>query len=449
MYILLLISLLVILFITFILFNKEVFCPPVILITIFFACALFGITRYSDWQLENYSIKTIGLIILGLSSFVLFSFLAYKSSTGNNNLHYAKMVFERDRIDLGMNIVVIMLGIGIIADVMFIIYIRNLVASYGMGGGGFTSFVLSYYQLKTWHSDVTGVTGVTKMFSIVANINAVIAVYILLHNNILKKNKKKDIFLIGVVGLWILHCLLDSSRGEIMLLLAEAAYIIYFMWSIYYGWNDAINKKIIKWGIKAFVILIVVFVILTFALGRRESIREFEVLKYLSVYMSGGVRNFDLFVKKNVTLNDIFGKETFYSINRFLNNRFGIGEYYNNALEYTEISGVSNGNIYTALRRFYADFGTGGLIVLPGVLGYFYTRLFRKIKYESQHGIISFRMLLFSFLCSELFFFPIEERFFTSDFSVIGIARIIILYILYRFMIKKDIKIKFGDKVLF
>lgn len=440
MYVLLLILLLALLMISYIIFNREVLCPPVILVAIFFICAVFGLFRYSDWALGEFSGQSVGLIITGLSSFIFFSFITYKTTFRRKSCHiYGKI--DNQRIEVGTLMIFVMLLIGLLADYLFLRFMKTVTASFGVGEDGFTSLVLSYYQIKSYHPDSAALTGIVRVFSILANLNAVIALYVFLYNIIMKKFKMRDLTLMAIVMLWIIHSLFNSSRGEMMLLLAEAAYLLYFFWNIYYGWRDSVNAKIVLWGIRAFVIMITVFLILTVALGRRDSWGNLDVTKYLSVYVSGGIRNFDMFVN-NYIHSDIFGKETFYSINRFLYNRFGIGEFYTNVLEFVDVNGVRNGNTYTALRRFYADFGIAGVIILPGSLGLFFTSLFKSIKKECKTGVISFRLILYSYLCSELFFFPIEERFFTNDFSVSGIVKLIILYFLFKFIVEKSIVIK-------
>ena len=99
-----------------------------------------------------------------------------------------------------------------------------------------------------------------------------------------------------------------------------------------------------------------------------------------------------------------FGLETFTSLFRTLNNRLNLGyDVARPELEFRYINGLKISNVYTAFRRYYSDFSTMGIIVIPLMLGYFFSALYEKIKIKSKAGIIDFRLILFLYFCKSLF----------------------------------------------
>ena len=253
--------------------------------------------------------------------------------------------------------------------------------------------------------------------------------------------KKKDILAIGVVGLWLLHSILNSSRGDIIVILSGTVYFVYFFWNMYSGWKKNVNSKIILWGARVFAIFMIAFVSLAVVTGRKESIKDINPVNYISTYMSGGIRNLDIYLSEPIH-SDFLGKETFYAIIRFFNSRLGKHESYGIGLEFARIHGKLNGNLYTAFRRYYSDFGFLGVIILPIGLGAFFTTLYYKTRKKALSGRISFSILLLGYLASAVFYMPIEDRFFITDFAPSGFLKILMLYLLYYYYASENKRIR-------
>ena len=440
MYIVLVLLLGVMIFVFYYAFNREILCPPVIVSIMFFICSFFGLFRYSDWEISTYSFISVLLLLLGILSFGIIGLFSYHIKVSDK--YYCEDISEyyrRDRIDGGNIYFFVAILLGIVADYLFFKYIRETISSFGMNPNGISKFLLNYYQLKVWHSEVAPI-GLTKYLGFLLNVNAVISLFVFLHNFCFKVIDRRDYLHLFIVLLWVIHAILDSSRGTLLLLMAQMVYCIYFFWNMYHGWGQNVNQKIIHWGIRAFIIMIAAFLVLAIVMGRRESFADLDPSKYISKYISSGVRNFDIYVQ-DPKFSDEWGKETFFSIKRFLYNYFNVGQLYSNNLEYVHIKGKLGTNVYTAFRRFYSDFGIVGIIILPGILGFFYTFAFKIVKLQCLRGEISFLFILFSYLSSELFFMPIEERFFTNDFSVNGILKIALLFIIYYLVIQRRYRI--------
>ena len=119
-----------------------------------------------------------------------------------------------------------------------------------------------------------------------------------------------------IILFWPIQSIIKSGRGDILVLLAESIYLMYFFWNMYYGWNDTVNNKIIKWGSRIFGVFLISFIILAIVLGKRNSFAELNVKEYLTKYISVGIRNFDLFLK-NPVRSDFLDKKRFLDFIEF------------------------------------------------------------------------------------------------------------------------------------
>ena len=444
MYIAYLAILLFLLIIVYYMFNREIMSPAVLLVFMFFFCSLIGILRWNDWELSQYGFDAVLCILVGVMSFIVASVL------GSGRLvHKLTMAQKKpathENLWLGTLYIALAVLFGLAADLLFYVHIRQVVTSHGYPSGRVSQLLLSYYQIKRYHNEWINLGIAVKYMGFLANANAVISIYALVHNVSFRVFKKKDLLHFIVIGLYVGHALLNSSRGEMLLLMAEMAFLFYFFMNIRTGWSKKVNQKIASIGIWGLTLIFAAFLVLAVVMGRRESLASIDVLDYLTIYAGAGIRGLDLYMKDPV-INRAWGTETFYSIAAFLNNRLGLGQVISNSLEYRNILGVNVGNIYTAFRRFYADFGYLGVIVLPGLLGFFYSKAFYRIKKMADGPSAQLCILLFSYLSTELFFMPIEERFYLMDFSVNGLVRIIMIVAIFKLFIEDSLAVKRNGK---
>lgn len=447
MYFVMIIGLIVLLYICYVVFNRELLYPPVGSVAVFLLCALIGLSRYDDWNISEYSGFAVLLILTGLLCFTFSSFLVYKMFPMNTER--SVLPVQRERIEINEALLFLIVITLTAFDYMYYNYIvetsesvRFFGASIGviinfvrhMGGNDLEKLPLPLYL---------------KLLQILIGVFSTFSIFIFAHNAIFQKVKLKDFLLICIVLLDFIYHLLDGDRGHLLLYIAQFVCLYYFFCNMKTGWKININKKIIKISIRIVLVFFPLFFILAFVVGRYGEVDNVNILErvnvfdYLSIYTSSGIRNFDLFVKQPlVDRTTIFGKETFFSFNRFLYNNFGIGSYYLVPLEFRSINGHNIGNIYTAFRRYYADFDIIGLILITTFLGTFFSWMYNKAKYYAKKGEITFYLLLYSYLVNAVFYFPIEDWFFVVNFSVNRFILYTSLYVLFYCLVKKDLKIK-------
>ena len=96
-------------------------------------------------------------------------------------------------------------------------------------------------------------------------------------------------------------------------------------------------------------------------------------------------------------------------------------------------------NVYTAIRRYYEDFGIFGLNLITFLLGNFYGIFFHYSSYKINN---LFSLVLYSSLCHPIFMFSIDDVFFTGLFPIAIVYDFIALGIIYYFLVYKNIKKK-------
>ncbi len=442
MYLVMIVLLIILFFLCFVIFRGEILYPPIIVISMFLLCSIVGLFRYDDWNIDEYSGFSVLLFIIGLLSFSIISYLVYILHPENIKSNIQPVL--KNRIEISTSILLIIILIYIIYDYMFYMHIKHCTSNAGLTDGSLSQIINRYYNLKSYEYSKISISFTMKLLNIFTSSFSIFSLFVIIHNFIFNHFKSKDLLLLFIVLLGIIYSMLNSSRGDILVLLAETVYLLYFFWNMRSGWKKNVNGKIIKWGICVFVIFIGFFLFLTVILGRRGSIKDIDIVDYLTIYISSSIRNFDLFLKNFTSTNSIFGRETFFPLNRLFYNLFGIGEYYSIALDYNAINGRNIGNIYTAFRRYFADFGMLGIIILPAFLGGFFSVLYSKAKHNARKGIIGFSMLIFCYLSTALFYLPIEERFFIYDLSLTKIAQYILLFILFKLVVQKKIKFSYN-----
>ena len=77
MYWIFIIALCLIFIITYVLFRKDLFVPPVMMTLVFLCCSIVVTTRYYDWKLAEYAPGSVLLLLLGISTYILGGIIAY------------------------------------------------------------------------------------------------------------------------------------------------------------------------------------------------------------------------------------------------------------------------------------------------------------------------------------------------------------------------------------
>ena len=99
-------------------------------------------------------------------------------------------------------------------------------------------------------------------------------------------------------------------------------------------------------------------------------------------------------------------------------------------MEFRQSNGVAIGNVYGAIRRYYNDFGIGGVIVLQMIASTFFNTFYYCLK-KASNNHSKFIYLFYAYLFYHVYELPIDDTFFKNFISFNMITTFIVLYIVY------------------
>lgn len=422
-------------------FDRDIISPSVIVCIMFIICITFATYNIDNWGID-YQFKTYMILFLGLLSFIITGII----------INYACKISLRKKINKNYNnelklynldkkIMFIFLVIDIGTTFFYFkeVYRISLLAGNDLGYLGMMSYYRGYVA---YNSLAEGIPTLLTEFVKLCTALGFVSIYIFIYNSIIKRDFKRDGYLIIFILLTMIQTVLGGGRGTILWLFSTAFVASYITVMRKRNWKGYINSKYIKDGILILIVLLFGFYFL------KNLIRIFNttdsIVDYISAYAGGSIQLFDLYIKDPILPSKLVGQESFVGIYNTLDKLgfMDIASFYpnNSNLEFRLSNGISIGNVYGAFRRYYHDFGIVGVCSLQMICSAFYHIYYNKIRTFNKSHKADFYILLYSYLTYHLFMMPIDDIFFKSFISVNCITTVILLYFVYYIM--SNVKIK-------
>lgn len=410
--------------------KKDIF-HPACLISLSFCFSVFcAILNIENWKI-NLSLLTIEIVVIGLLSFVFPSVFISIKKKKYNELDK----FKEIRISKGFTIVFLLIQFVFLT--LYIVWMKNYM-------GGFSKlFDLS--SMTKFRFERSFDQTVDYPFYISQGIKfskalVYILTYVSINNIVLKSTKnekvKVNFSVLFSVLMYVIQTFVTGGRSELILFLIYSIALYFYLYNFYNGKNGTrFGKNLIK------ILLIVIIVLYLFSITRtlvgRTSNDGF--ISYISRYFGGSIQLLDQYLKKPIGKSSIFGKETFYGINKFLGQLGVINKSYTMHLEFRTSNGVELGNVYTAFRRMYQDFGIVGIIILNFIHGIIMSFYYRKV-YSSDNVKLGIDVIFYFMLLHTVILMPFSDFFYSTVLSInylnIIFYMIIIMYILKKYDFK-------------
>jgi len=430
MYYFILLIILIILTIVAIYCNKGDFLEPdALLLAMFSFATSVGLYLYNYWDLGNYGSQTVLIILLGLISFSIGSYIArhFRISFGSNRsdtFHSEIPLFSRINVSPTVHSFVTLISVLIL--VIFIQYFRRVASS-----SSIASMISLYKDIRT--SDDANMPSYLNVLIKVSAGFAHIALFILLNNIVSKNRHISDLFFLVPVLSYSMICLLSANRGDILMLAIGGFVTGYILYCRKYGWSRKQSATVIRKGAKYGIILLVLFWAFLLYIGRDIHAGDRNIFKYLCSYISGSLASFDLYLKQGGVPTTKWGQETFVALNNNLYSIFKIGEPSQRYLEFRSTIAYSTTNIYSSFRRFHHDFGYGGVIWLSLLQGMITSAMYKKVKYNHKRATdVDFSLCFYGFFAYTIVYTLIDELFYSSNVSISGFVKVVILFVCYK-----------------
>lgn len=426
----------IILWIITLYFSKDIFCPSSILCVSYIVAllsAIYNIERWSiDLHLNTFLIILFGLIIFIITSFIYKSKVVKSVKKDGSNLKY----IEIKRINV--------LIAAIVSFVISFIYLYFFFKTIDSFSASTFSGKMEIYRNKINYEGMVYIPTLINFFSKFCRALATIYMYILI-NNILynslnkeKKNKKNYIlYVLGIIS-YIPLSICSGARFDLIVFFITGVMIWFFLY-VKVANQQLKTRKIFK------ILIIFVFIAGIFSSSRnlvgRTNTSNF--LDYFTQYFGGSIHIFDVYMQENHQNTGIFGQELFSGIRKLLdqlnvidnrNVSKDIGKFI-----YTE-QGEAIGNVYTAYRNMYHDFGYVGIVFFQIILAIFFNSFYYKILNKSnkitKNNNIDLGIIIYSTISYCLFFHSYSEYFFCTVLSFNYIMLFIMIYFTREWLIK-------------
>lgn len=414
---------------TYVIF-KDLFHPAMIICESYILSSLCACYNANSWGADLLP-TTITLLVIGVVSFILGALaITFLPTT-----RIKAAIFPREDIKVRADSIYIdnIVSYLLILSQGFILVLYTIFWLKAIGGfPGFASLpsaMTQYRYALSYEQNVENpIPMIVSQLTKISKAVAYIYMYVHLHNHFINKinskNKNFDIKFWLAAVLYLTLTLMTGARFEMLVFLI--AYMV--MWRIlgvYYGQNGTSIKTI--FAIVGFVIFgVFVFSISRTWVGRTDSS---DILSYFTKVFGGSIKLFDAYLKKPTMKSNIFGKETFYAINKFLYQIGFLDITYNRHLEFRTVNGITLGNVYTSVRSMYHDFGVLGVILLQFLLGSIMTFFYRAVQ-KDINGKINVKLIFYCIIVHVVYFSAYLELFYNTVLSVNYILFLICLLVI-------------------
>lgn len=416
----------------FFIFDSDLTSPPLLFCLAYTFSIFCAFINYTYWGMYNYSFMAFSVFTIGAVEFIVIAFIVKSTIKKQKYVIYKNYNIPQKRMYINLNIP-FTVCLFVFNIIILFLWIKNVRA---IAGGGSFSQMMEIYRLKTQYSLDTDLKmpGYLTQFSKVIIASGYIYTFAIIENLINKTIKKKDVILSSlIITSYIVMSLFDSNRLNLLQLLGAA--VIYYL-----VLNDKINYKklssIILRLILLFAFLLFIFYEIRLLVGRSDS-ENATLVEYITKYAGGSIKLFDLYITDPVKrISPVWGFQSFGSLIKTLRGFIpSIPDAISNQ-EFRSFNGVSLGNVYSAYRGWYEDFGLKGVIILQAIYSLFYSIFYYKLK-KNGFSVHKFATIIYGYMATSIFLHPISDFLFSMFLSVGFCIYLVVFYILYRLVIKR------------
>lgn len=436
----LILSISVLLLVSYILSRNDYMAPTFLMTAMFW---LSGICVWINCKIWNADIMpfTVFIIINGIIFFYIgyyiidYMFVRKFNKVKENKLHYISVSNWKVIIYIIFSIIILILNVKAII---------NAVGNYGTW-----SEIMERYRYATVYQEITNkqiyIPSFLSTGKMVINATGYIFVYVFI-NNFLITRKWEKIKLCA-----ILTCLIVSLVGAQRLDLIR---IPLAMMVTYYALNYSTGKftyrnrtKLLLKYIGLTFVIILCFSGVRTLVGRQNTSGTVE---YISQYLGGPIVLLDDYLKEPLHNSNIFGKESFWGIYNFIYSITGNIKYkYDFTLEFRTINGIDMGNVYSAFRMYYEDFGFWGIVIMDFILGVIFSMLYVfiryniKVKFSKKYFLkykskVNFLLIIYSVIVHSIVMMFYQDWFFSHVIEWYQIKLLIIMWLIKVVLVDLD-----------
>jgi oligosaccharide repeat unit polymerase len=407
--------------------GRDIIHPGVIVPGVFLISSLCSAVVLRVWEAELH-VQTVTTICGGVVLYVLTTWVwTIRSNSQGSELDVAPLPATeaegsassgQGEIRVLRSVLVVAMIVSVLVAVVYVRDVLRVVTA--LGGSGLTNRGLYLYRQATSYGVLDEGEGISSLASNgldFVQALGLVGLYIFLNNAFAVKRVR--LLLLAPALTYIVVSTFSASRLPMLRMLMAAMVMAIVLQRRIRGVRTY-RRAYLYWGLLA-VATVVAFVGLRTFVGRGLSATsEEDPVYYFCVYAGGSIPLLDSYLMSPADRSSIFGKETLFSVNRFLGSTLNIPDLvYIKHLEFRRsFNGYNMGNIYTAFRRYLADFGYVGMVLLTVLHATFFSWLHRRVRSKDRRGALDFGLLVLAYLSPSLFLYSIDDRLYPVFLSV-------------------------------
>lgn len=431
----------VILIFTYLGVNRDLMHPSVLTIGATFVSVLAASWNIELWKI-NYHFNTIIILISGLICISITGILCarLKMRKRRHSMQDEDDIQENKPYEMNR----ILFWLIICFNVFVLIWYYYIIIK-TTGGGAFTEMLASFRMIHSYGISSEDTIPIPALLNQCIKLNKVLAyVFVMVFLNNLIGYKEKNWKYLVPPALFCFQTLLGSDRIYIVILAGASVVMAYLIWHRKYGWNRNNSGKYMKIAIKALVVILVLFFGARNIVGHGSN-QINDPMTYITQYVGGSIQLLDMYIQDPLIEEKAgWGEESFSSVYKTIMQLKGETPPKRH-MEFRASNGIIIGNIYTAIRKYYHDFGTTGVIVLCSIFGLFFGMAYRRLQGERVKKLISYRLCSYCFIVHCTFYFPLDDLFFSGVISVNYLSMFAYMWIVCYFLFKKPLRFRIGS----
>ena len=410
-------------FLNFKLNKQDWMAPAVIFSAVFFCYTIVCAIEKNSYAIEIMP-ETVGVITAGIGVFTLISWIVG---------HFDKktaVLKSWDVIEFPNVYVILLITAQILSIVFFIKYLGNLADAYSaVSGETFTGLgakielydTMTKFWTDTYAQLAVPIPMVYRLTNPICGAAEYLLIYIAVYN--FTVNKKINPLHVVSVILMMIRIVINGSRSPILRILTFVACLLYVFY-MRQGRQRRMDRKLLGIIAASAAVLCLLMLGLLFVMGRAS--KGFDIFGYIFTYIGAPVVNLDTFLRNNsITLfhgvSDIpvFAPHILRGLYAYIakvcgTNLFSIAEI--NFFSFSS-NGIEIGNVYTMFYKIIYDFGYLGVIWWTGLMAFYYSVTYSRIKSRISRHPVDFRLFIYAYLFNDLVMSAFSNRFYETIFD--------------------------------
>ncbi|HCA21137.1 MAG TPA: hypothetical protein DEO87_02030 [Lachnospiraceae bacterium] len=428
--VLLFVFLLILIFISVMASNGSVLNPQFLFIAGFALSVGYAFFYVSEMKLELSS-ETFFILFMGIFTFFAVSLFCQKISRVREKRYVEDDAAESfsfvkgsERVSIDFWKLIIFLMVNLCCVVLFIRYLREF------SGKSSISAAIRYFDYAKKFTDKNvDVPGLVSVFRMASAAIIYICIYLLAHQ-IVHCYKQNRLLIYGNILLSLVNTILSGGRSGIIEYIFAFALMAYFIYKAKYDFKRKIPMRVVVFMILAVLIAIPVFYISASLMGRGK---QTDIFHYICIYLSGELKNFDVFIRKGVFGTSLSNSQTLVGLRQTVLPSFGItGWDAKLDLPFYDVNGFSTGNVYTIFYMFMYDGGYRALFfftILMALLASLSYKFIVDRKYRKYYGTINLPLIIYSQIAFAVLFSFFSDRFYELILDLAAWRKTVVLIV--------------------